>query len=116
MNSGIVAMPCSVDPRSMTSNMTAIPEAATSGRPMSPSIAMPRGTKPDDTSGSPGSFRSRRPRRSLARSERPIIDRDEILAESGVCAGRAFLPHEQERKKAPDPDGDECASTRRAAT
>jgi hypothetical protein len=52
MNSGIVAMPCSVDPRSMTSNMTAIPEAATSGPPMSPSIAMPRGTKPDDTSGS----------------------------------------------------------------
>ena len=46
-NSGIVAMACMVDPRSVTSNMTAFADAMNRGPPMSPSIAMPRGTKPD---------------------------------------------------------------------
>jgi hypothetical protein len=41
--------------------------------------------------------------------ERPIIDCDESLAESGVCASRAFLSHVQEREEADDPDRDECA-------
>ena len=43
----MVAMPCSADPRSVTSNMMAIPDAMISGPPMSPSIAIPRGTRPD---------------------------------------------------------------------
>jgi hypothetical protein len=39
--------------------------------------------------------------------ERPVVDRDESFPQSGVCGGRSLLPHEQEREKADDPDGDE---------
>jgi hypothetical protein len=45
--SGIVAMPCAAEPRPMTPNSTASPEAQTRGPPTSPNMAMPRGTRPD---------------------------------------------------------------------
>src|SRR3954454_18913474 len=107
-NSGIVATAWAVPPRSMTSNMTAIPEAATSGPPMSPSKANaswhqagPVHQRPQDHSVRDAGEDAR------PDQERPVIDRDERVAEGGVRTGRAFLPHEQEGQHAHDPDGDE---------
>src|SRR5919106_2702989 len=45
--SGIVMMPCAAEPWSMTPSSTATPEAVAKGPPMSPNMAMPRGTRPD---------------------------------------------------------------------
>jgi hypothetical protein len=46
-NSGMVAMPCYKEPASMTPNITPTPEAMIRGPPMSPSTAMPLGTRAD---------------------------------------------------------------------
>lgn len=46
-NSGIVAIPCHAEPRSITPRSTAAPERIINGPPTSPSIAIPLGTKPD---------------------------------------------------------------------
>ena len=43
--SGMVAMACHTGPASKTPNRMATPEAVTRGPPMSPSTAMPRGTR-----------------------------------------------------------------------
>src|ERR687898_124150 len=46
-NSGIIAMPCTTPPASMTPSSTPTPEAIIRGPPTSPSTAMGRGTSLD---------------------------------------------------------------------
>src|SRR5215211_646722 len=46
-NSGMVAMVCTAPPASMTPNITPTPQAIIRGPPMSPSTAMPLGTRAD---------------------------------------------------------------------
>ena len=103
-------MACAVDPRSMTSNMTAIPESDhqwTSDEPEHRHASWHQ-AGPIHQVAQDHSVRDAG-EEAWPDQERPIIDRDENLAESGVRASRALLPHEQECEKAGDPDGDECA-------
>lgn len=69
MNSGIVEMAWSDEPRLVRSNMMATPDAMMSGPPMIASIAMPRGTSLDRYRRCQGAVRFRSQRKSRAPTE-----------------------------------------------